>query len=81
MDTKLTLIVDKTVIANAKKYAKSHKISLSKLIESYLASLTTQKRHEVKITPLVETLSGVINLDKDFDYKEGYANYLIDKYK
>jgi predicted HicB family RNase H-like nuclease len=34
MDTKLTLNVDQEVIDQAKMYAKSHKISLSRLIES-----------------------------------------------
>jgi hypothetical protein len=30
---------------------------------------------------LVESLSGVIHLENDFDYKKGYADYLIEKYK
>ena len=81
MDTKLTLNLDKSVIENAKKYAKARKISLSKLIESYLASLIKKKSQDTEITPLVESLSGVINLDKDFDYKNGYSDYLMEKYK
>jgi len=81
MDTKLTLNVNKSVIERAKEYAKSHKISLSKLIESYLASLTNKKSQEAEITPLVESLIGVIELDKDFDYKNGYTDYLMEKYK
>ena len=81
MDTKLTLNVDKSVIERAKEYAKSHKISLSKLIETYLASLTNKKSQETEITPLVESLTGVIELEKDFDYKNGYSDYLMEKYK
>ena len=81
MDTKLTLNVDKSVIERAKEYAKSHKISLSKLIETYLASLTNKKSQETEITPLVESLTGVIKLEKDFDYKNGYSDYLMEKYK
>ena len=81
MDTKLTLNVDKSVIERAKEYAKAHKISLSKLIESYLASLTSKKNQEAEITPLVESLTGVIELDQDFDYKNGYSGYLMEKYK
>jgi len=81
MDTKLTLNVNKSVIERAKEYAKSHKISLSKLIESYLSSLTNKKSQEAEITPLVESLIGVIELDKDFDYKNGYTEYLMEKYK
>lgn len=81
MDTKLTLNVDKAVIERAKEYARSQKISLSRLIESYLDSLTSKKSKDVEITPLVESLSGVIKLDKDFDYKNGYTDFLIEKYK
>ena len=48
MNSKLTLNVDKIVIEQAKAYAKSQKISLSRLIESYLASLTSEKRDELR---------------------------------
>jgi len=36
METKLTLRLNDNVIKRAKVYARSHKISLSKMIESYL---------------------------------------------
>jgi len=81
MDKKLTLSLDKSIIESAKNYAKSNNISLSKLIESYLATLTKRKKNATEITPLVESLSGVINLDEDFDIKDAYADYLIEKYK
>jgi len=81
MDKKLTLSVDKAIIEKAKEYAKANGISLSKLIESYLAALTHPKRNAVEVTPLVESLSGVINLDADFDLKDAYANHLIEKHK
>ncbi len=81
MDKKLTLSLDKTIIESAKNYAKSNNISLSKLIESYLTTLTKRKRNSTEITPLVESLSGVISLDRDFDVKDSYAEYLIEKYK
>jgi hypothetical protein len=81
MDTKLTLNVDKNVIEQAKEYAKSHKISLSRLIESYLSSLNAKKEKETEITPLVRSLSGVIKLEIDFNYRESYTDFLIEKYK
>jgi len=83
METKLTLRLNDSVIERAKIYAKSRKISLSKMIESYLDSLTREKVSNRKntITPLVESLSGVINLPSDFDYKNEYADYLTEKYK
>ena len=81
MDRKLTLSLDKMVIENAKDYAKSNNTSLSKLIESYLSTLTARRVSSVKITPLVESLSGVISLNEDFDIKDSYALYLMEKYK
>ena len=81
MDTKLTLRLRKNVIDRAKEYAQNHNISLSKMIESYLESVTAQKNDDIEITPLVESLSGVIQLDNDYDYKKEYSEYLMKKYK
>ncbi len=81
MNNKLTLRLNDSVIKRAKIYARSHKISLSKMIESYLDSLTKEKKKDNSITPLVESLSGVIDLPADFDYKKEYGDYLIEKYK
>ena len=81
MNTKLTLNVDRRVIEKAKEYSKSRKISLSRLVESYLSSLTANNKQDIEITPIVESLGGVIKLDKDFDYKEVYTDYLTKKYK
>lgn len=81
MDKKLTLSLNQTIIENAKSYAKSNDISLSKLIEAYLHSLTKLNTEKSKITPLVQSLSGVITLPKDFDEKAAYSDYLMEKYK
>jgi hypothetical protein len=83
METKLTLRLNDQVIERAKNYAHSHKISLSKMIESYLDTITKTKEVEKKntVTPLVESLSGVIDLPADFDYKNEYGDYLEKKYK
>ena len=82
MDKKLTLSLKKSIIESAKVYAKSNNTSLSKLIESYLATLTNKsKKGNSEITPLVKSLSGVINLPSDFDIKESYADHLSKKYQ
>jgi len=83
METRLTLRLNDNVIERAKIYAKSQRISLSKMIETYLDSLTREKDGDSKtpITPLVESLSGVIDLPSDFDYKKEYADHVIEKYK
>ena len=80
MDTKLTLKLDNDVISRAKRYAQSRKTSLSKIVESYLDSVTKPDSDEIEITPLVQSLSGVISLPEDYDYKKDYTDYLIRKY-
>jgi len=81
MYTKLTLNVNKEIIDRAKRYAKSKKISLSRLIESYLASLTGEENEDSEITPLVESLSGVIQLPDDIEIDNDYKDFLNEKYK
>jgi hypothetical protein len=81
MNTKLTIRLNDNVIERAKNYAHSNKISLSKMIESYLNLLTKQKSKVIDNTPLIESLSGVIELPDDYDYKKDYSAFIIEKYK
>lgn len=78
MNTKLTLNLDKSIIEEAKSYAKENKVSLSKLIENYLNSLTETSKKEIKVSPLVESLTGIIS--SDIDERKSYRDYLSEKY-
>ena len=79
MNTKLTLNLDKVVIDQAKTYAKDNRVSLSKLIENYLNSLTKRSDKKSKISPLVESLTGVLP-SGDYDDRKDYKDYLSEKY-
>jgi hypothetical protein len=79
MDSKLTLKLDNSVIEQAKTYAKKKNTSLSKLIESYLGLLVDPQDSQ-EVTPLVKSLSGVVDLPKNFDYKKDYKKHLTNKY-
>lgn len=83
MDKKLTLSLNQNIIEKAKKYAKKNNTSLSKMIEAYFNSLTSKEnsKDEFQISPLVESLCGVIKLPEDFDYKKSKAAHLQRKYK
>ena len=48
------------------------------MIENYLEKVT--QMHEEEITPLVKSISGVLN-GESADHKKGYADYLDKKYK
>ena len=80
MDTKLTIKLDNDVISRAKKYARHRRTSLSRMIESFLDSVTKNETDDIEITPLVKSLSGVIKLPEDFDYKKERTDYLVKKY-
>ena len=68
MNTKLTLNIDQNVIEE-QNFMKKQYISLSKLIENYLLSLTKKNSEKTKVSPLVESLTGVISLESK-DYKK-----------
>jgi hypothetical protein len=78
MNTKLTLNLDKEIIEEAKTYAKNHSVSLSKLIENYLNSLTRQSKKKTSVSALVESLTGII--PNDYDEKDDYRDYIDKKY-
>ena len=82
MDTKLTLKLDQEIIEKAKHYSSEKKISLSRLIENYLNSLTSDKaNNDLQISPFVKSLSSGISIPADYDYKKERADYLEQKYK
>ncbi len=82
MDKKLTVSLSKDVIERAKEYARDHKTSLSKMIEAYFDSLTRENAEtdEIEISPLVKSLSGVVDLPADYDYKKARTEHLKRKY-
>jgi hypothetical protein len=79
MDSKLTLKLKVSVIEQAKQYAKENNISLSRMVENYLQAITERDNKEIKISPLVESLTGVIQFDEN-DYKKDYTDSLSKKY-
>ncbi len=78
MNAKLTLNLDKEIINEAKIYAKSNSVSLSKLIENYLNSLTKKSKEKSSVSALVESLTEII--PNDYDERDGYRNYIDKKY-
>lgn len=77
MNKKLTLNLEESIIENAKIFAKNNNTSLSKLVEGYLKSIVDEKTKDVEITPLVESLIGVVKLPTNFDVSDEYTKHLI----
>lgn len=81
MKAKLTLTLDKSLIEEAKEYAKSSEISLSTIVERYLVSLLEEKQTQEKdLSSWVDQLPGMNHFDREFDLID-YSDYLIDKYQ
>ena len=83
MNTKLTLTVDKFIIEEAKKYAKSNGRSLSNIIEEYLKSLIEIKEDEkeFEVSALVESLWGAVKpIEETENYKDVLSEELSKKY-
>lgn len=82
MDSKLTLKLNQQVIEKAKEYASSKKVSLSRLIEAYLQSLTSETgTSDFEISPFVKSISTGVEIPNDLDYKNEYSDHLIEKHK
>lgn len=81
MKAKLTVKLNQELIENVKIFAHLNNISLSKMIESYLEAITKEKTLSKEITPLVESLCGVIKMDENIDFKREYSDSLAEKYK
>lgn len=79
MNTKLTLNLSEEVIKEAKVYARANAISVSKLVENYLSSLTYSSKKESSISPLVESLTGII--PADYDERKEYRDFIDEKYR
>ena len=79
MNTKLTLSLNSSIIEEAKFYAKEKRMSLSKLIENYLHALIKSSSKDIKISPLVESLTGIIP-DNNIDERREYRDYVTKKY-
>ena len=83
MATKLTITVNKTIIEEAKSYAKSQGRSLSNLIEEYLKSVVHQKSQEdnFEISPIVKSLWGSVKpISNSMDYKDILSEEILKKY-
>jgi len=80
MQTKLTITIEKSIIEQAKSYAKNKGRSLSELIENYLKVVLEDNEETVKLSPSIKKLKGSVKLPDDFEYKKELTNILSEKY-
>jgi hypothetical protein len=74
---KLTLSVDDRVVSRAKLYAKRRGVSVSEIVESYLAMVAEPPPATAGGSPILRSIRGVLrNVDLD-----DYRKHLATKYK
>ena len=81
MNSKLTLSIEKSVIAKAKDYAKQSGRSLSELIQSYLERLVlSSDESELHVPDEFKGLFGVLDLPTDLDDKAALRQMVFEKH-
>ena len=86
MKTKVTLNIDDKIIEKAKKFTSGKNISLSSVVENYLAQLSTENISQQKgvfkkqtITQRIRKLTGPIKIS-DAEIKKQWGRHLKEKY-
>jgi hypothetical protein len=70
---KLTLSVDNRVVSRAKQYAKSQGVSVSHMVETYLAAVVEPRAARGAATPVLDSIRGILKRAKVDDYKKHLA--------
>ncbi len=85
METELILKLDGDFVERIKAYAAKNKISLSHLFEARMAELISEKKkmtiEDLEISPFVRSMSAGVSIPADYDVKQAYRDYIIEKYK
>jgi len=66
MDAKITLSFNKAVIEKAKKYAESHNMSLSRLMELILDNITTNQYASLEDLPISDWVNIVAEGETEY---------------
>jgi hypothetical protein len=74
---KLTLSVDDNVISNAKLYAKRRGVSISEMVEAYLATVSDPPSPARVAPPILRSVRGIL---RNADIGE-YRKHLATKYR
>ncbi len=75
--SKLTLSVEKSVVSRARRYAKQQGVSVSEMVETYLAAVVAPADKVQRRSPILHALRGSL---KKADM-EAYRRHLAAKYR
>jgi hypothetical protein len=83
MKAKLTLLLDKGTIEEAKEYAAEHDTSLSRMFEQFLRATFSKKKtagKKVEVSDYIKSLSTDLRLPRNYDTKQEYRRHIEKKY-
>ncbi len=70
---KLTLSVDDRVVSRAKQYAKKQGVSVSKMVETYLAAVAEPRSRATDGAPILRSVRGILKKADIGDYRKHLA--------
>jgi hypothetical protein len=70
---KLTLSVDSRVVSRAKQYAKQRGVSVSEMVETYLAVVADSPSPATSTAPVLRSVRGVLESGNISDYRKHLA--------
>ena len=80
MTSKLTLSIEKKVIQKAKNYAYKNGKSLSKVVQHYLESITSEKSENIGgVNSKLEKLYGSVKIPVNLDHKKEFKRIISSK--
>lgn len=68
--SKLTLSVDSQVVSRAKQYAKLRGVSVSEMVEAYLAVVAEPPSSSAGSAPILRSVRGILRNGDVADYRE-----------
>ena len=81
---KLTLRPTKEVIELAREMAKEDNTSITQMFSSFILSRSRRKKNrtemEIPAGPLTQSLTGIVKVHADWDYKKEMEDILSEKY-
>jgi len=81
MRTKLTLLLEKEVIQDAKAFAIDNNTSISQLVSDFFSTINKIRFNDNADTPILNEISGVIKKNNKIrNIKKDYRNHLEKKY-
>lgn len=84
MKAKLTLLLDKGTIEEAKEYAAENDTSLSRMFEQFLKATFGKRKSvskKIEVSDYIKSLSTDLDLPKAYDLKKEYAKHVAKRYK